>query len=75
MLALFTFIATWTNSFWLFMVLDSRNPILPVALTHSPGGLFRRPLTRARRGLTRHPLLLFPVPGRQPVTGIMYGPL
>ncbi|MGN6754646.1 MAG: carbohydrate ABC transporter permease, partial [Intrasporangium sp.] len=32
MLGLFTFIATWTNFFWPFIVLDPGNPTLPVAL-------------------------------------------
>ena len=32
MLALFTFVATWTNFFWPFIVLGPTNPTLPVAL-------------------------------------------
>lgn len=32
MLALFTFVAQWTNFFWPFIVLDASNPTLPVAL-------------------------------------------
>ena len=32
MLALFTFIGTWTNFFWPFIVLGPSNPTLPVAL-------------------------------------------
>ena len=32
MLSLFTFVASWTNFFWPFVVLGSTNPTLPVAL-------------------------------------------
>src|SRR5207249_7853091 len=32
MLALFTFIMSWTNFFWPFIVLNQSNPTLPVAL-------------------------------------------
>ena len=33
MLGLFTFVATWTNFFWPFIVLDRSDPTLPVALS------------------------------------------
>ncbi|TPX01111.1 carbohydrate ABC transporter permease, partial [Schumannella luteola] len=33
MLALFTFVASWTNFFWPFIVLSPQNPTLPVALS------------------------------------------
>jgi cellobiose transport system permease protein len=32
MLALFTFVASWTNFFWPFIVLGPSNPTLPVAV-------------------------------------------
>jgi cellobiose transport system permease protein len=32
MLALFTFVGSWTNFFWPFIVLGSNNPTLPVAV-------------------------------------------
>ena len=75
MLGLFTFIATWTNFFWPFIVLDPGNPTLPVALQQLQAALLRRLLARAQRGRARHlPLfVLFVVAGRQLVSGIMQG--
>ena len=40
MLGLFTFIATWTNFFWPFIVLDPGNPTLPVALQQLQAAYF-----------------------------------
>jgi len=75
MLALFTFIATWTNFFWPFIVLDSRNPTLPVALRILQANYFvDYSVVLAGALLATLPLiLLFTVAGRQLVTGIMQG--
>ncbi|MGC5170098.1 carbohydrate ABC transporter permease [Microbacterium sp. DT81.1] len=75
MLALFTFIATWTNFFWPFIVLDSRNPTLPVALRYLQANYFvDYSIVLAGALLATLPLLfLFAVAGRQLVTGIMQG--
>ena len=40
MLGLFTFIATWTNFFWPFIILDPGNPTLPVALQQLQAAYF-----------------------------------
>ncbi|KUG61422.1 MULTISPECIES: carbohydrate ABC transporter permease [Kocuria] len=75
MLALFTFVATWTNFFWPFIVLDPSNPTLPVALQLLQSAHFvdySVVLTGAL--LSTVPLLLlFVVAGRQLVSGIMQG--
>ncbi len=75
MLALFTFIATWTNFFWPFIVLDSSNPTLPVALSLLQGNYFvDYSLVLAGVLLATLPLLiLFIFAGRQLVAGIMQG--
>lgn len=75
MLALFTFIATWTNFFWPFIVLDSRNPTLPVALRILQANYFvDYSIVLAGVLLATVPLImLFVVAGRQLVTGIMQG--
>jgi cellobiose transport system permease protein len=75
MLALFTFVATWTNFFWPFIVLDSRNPTLPVALTILQANYFvDYSVVLAGALLATIPLLLlFALAGRQLVTGIMQG--
>jgi cellobiose transport system permease protein len=75
MLALFTFIATWTNFFWPFIVLDSSNPTLPVALAQLQANYFvDYSIVLAGVLLATLPLLLlFIVAGRQLVAGIMQG--
>lgn len=75
MLGLFTFIATWTNFFWPFIVLDSNNPTLPVALSQLQANYFvDYSLVLAGVLLATLPLLLlFIVAGRQLVAGIMQG--
>ena len=75
MLGLFTFIATWTNFFWPFIVLDPSNPTLPVALSQLQANYFvDYSLVLAGVLLATLPLLvLFNVAGRQLVAGIMQG--
>jgi len=75
MLALFTFITSWTNFFWPSIVLGSQNPTLPVALKLLQAGFFQDlPLIMAGVVLSIIPLLLlFVVAGRQLVAGIMAG--
>jgi len=75
MLALFTFIATWTNFFWPFIVLDRQNPTLPVALSLLQSNYFvDYSIVMAGVILSTIPLLiLFAVAGRHLVSGIMQG--
>ena len=75
MLALFTFVATWTNFFWPFIVLDPSNPTLPVALQLLQAAHFvDYSIVLAGAVLSTIPLLiLFAVAGRQLVSGIMQG--
>lgn len=75
MLALFTFVASWTNFFWPFVVLGSANPTLPVALQLLQASYFKdMSLIMAGVVLSTIPLLvLFAVAGRQLVAGIMAG--
>jgi cellobiose transport system permease protein len=75
MLALFTFITSWTNFFWPSIVLGTQNPTLPVALKLLQAGFFQDlPLIMAGVVLSIIPLLLlFLVAGRQLVAGIMAG--
>lgn len=75
MLALFTFIATWTNFFWPFIVLDARNPTLPVALQILQSNYFvDYSIVLAGALLATVPLLfLFAIAGRQLVSGVMQG--
>lgn len=75
MLALFTFITSWTNFFWPSIVLGTQNPTLPVALKLLQAGFFQDlPLIMAGVVLSIIPLLLlFVVAGRQLVAGIMAG--
>ena len=75
MLALFTFVASWTNFFWPFIVLGSQNPTLPVALQLLQSTYFKD-LSLIMSGvvLATVPLvLLFGFFGRQLVSGIMAG--
>ncbi|NHT18243.1 carbohydrate ABC transporter permease [Cellulomonas sp. IC4_254] len=75
MLALFTFITSWTNFFWPSIVLGTQNPTLPVALKLLQAGFFQDlPLIMAGVVLSIIPLLLlFVAAGRQLVAGIMAG--
>jgi cellobiose transport system permease protein len=75
MLALFTFIATWTNFFWPFIVLEPGNPTLPVALQQLQAAYYvDYSLVLAGVVLAALPLIaLFVVAGRQLVAGIMQG--
>jgi cellobiose transport system permease protein len=75
MLGLFTFIATWTNFFWPFIVLEPGNPTLPVALQQLQAAYYvDYSLVLAGVVLAAIPLLIvFAVAGRQLVSGIMQG--
>ena len=75
MLALFTFVATWTNFFWPFIVLGPQDPTLPVALQQLQAAHFvDYSLVLAGALLATVPLLiLFVVAGRHLVSGIMQG--
>jgi cellobiose transport system permease protein len=75
MLALFTFVTTWNNFFWPFIVLDRENPTLPVALSLLQATYFvDYSLVLAGVLVATLPLmLLFMFAGRQLVSGIMQG--
>jgi cellobiose transport system permease protein len=75
MLGLFTFVATWTNFFWPFIVLDQQNPTLTVALQLLQANYFiDYSIVLAGVLLATIPLiLLFAFAGRQLVSGIMQG--
>ena len=75
MLGLFTFIATWTNFFWPFIILDPGNPTLPVALQQLQAAYFvDYSLVLNGVVLMALPLIvLFVFAGRQLVSGIMQG--
>lgn len=75
MLALFTFVLTWTDFFWPFIILTGQNPTLPVALQLLQANYFvdySIVLTGALLG-TIPLLLLFVLAGRQLVAGVMQG--
>lgn len=75
MLALFTFVGSWTNFFWPFIVLGSSNPTLPVALQLLQASYFKDyALIMAGVVAATVPLVVvFIVAGRQLVSGIMQG--
>ncbi len=75
MLGLFTFVASWTNYFWPFIILGSTNPTLPIALQLLQATYFKdMSLIMAGVVLSVIPLLiLFFIAGRQLVAGIMNG--
>ncbi|NMR19147.1 carbohydrate ABC transporter permease [Cellulomonas fimi] len=75
MLALFTFVGSWTNFFWPFIVLGPGNPTLPVALQLLQASYFKDySLIMAGVVVSTLPLVLvFIVAGRQLVSGIMQG--
>ena len=75
MLFLFTFVGAWNNFFWPFIVLDRRDPTLPVALSLLQSNYFvDYSVVLAGVLLATIPLiLLFAFAGRQLVSGIMAG--
>lgn len=75
MLALFTFVATWTNFFWPLIVLNAQNPTLPVALAQLQSARFvDYSVVLAGVVLSTIPLfIVFAVAGRHLVAGIMQG--
>ncbi|WP_370543675.1 carbohydrate ABC transporter permease [Glaciihabitans sp. INWT7] len=75
MLALFTFITTWTNFFWPFIVLNADNPTLPVSLATLQANYFiDYSIVLAGVLLATLPLIaLFVIAGKQLVAGIMQG--
>ncbi|WP_129339468.1 carbohydrate ABC transporter permease [Cellulomonas endophytica] len=75
MLALFTFVGSWTNFFWPFIVLGSTNPTLPVAVQLLQASYFKDySLIMAGVLAATAPLVVvFAVAGRQLVSGIMQG--
>ncbi len=75
MLALFSFVASWTSFFWPFIILGSSNPTLPVALQLLQATYFKD-LSLIMTGvvLATAPLVaLFVFAGRQLVSGVMAG--
>ena len=75
MLGLFTFVASWTNFFWPFIVLGPQNPTLPVAHPAAAGVVLQGHVAdHGGRHLSTIPLIiLFFIAGRQLVAGIMQG--
>ncbi|KRA25093.1 sugar ABC transporter permease [Microbacterium sp. Root61] len=75
MLGLFTFVSSWNNFFWPFIVLDRQNPTLPVALSLLQSNYFvDYSVVLAGVLLSTIPLLiLFIFAGKQLVSGIMAG--
>ena len=75
MLALFTFVGSWTSFFWPFIVLGGANPTLPVALQLLQASYFKDySLIMAGVVAATVPLVVvFIVAGRQLVSGIMQG--
>ncbi|MCG6567274.1 carbohydrate ABC transporter permease [Tessaracoccus sp. ZS01] len=75
MLALFTFVAQWTNFFWPFIVLDASNPTLPVALQLLQASYFKDySLIMAGVVISTVPLIVvFIITGRRLVAGVMEG--
>lgn len=75
MLALFTFVASWVNFFWPFIILGNNNPTLPVALQLLQASFFKD-LSLIMAGVvaaTIPLIVLFIFAGRQLVAGIMQG--
>ena len=75
MLALFTFVGSWTNFFWPFIVLGSTNPTLTVAVQLLQASYFKDySLIMAGVVAATLPLVVvFALAGRHLVTGIMQG--
>ena len=75
MLALFTFVSAWNNFFWPFIVLNPKDPTLPVALQLLQANYFvDYSIVLAGVLMATIPLLiLFVFTGKQLVAGIMQG--
>ncbi|MCC2310043.1 carbohydrate ABC transporter permease [Cellulomonas chengniuliangii] len=75
MLGLFSFVGSWTNFFWPFIVLGPSNPTLPVAVQLLQATYFKdMSLIMAGVTLSVIPLVIvFIFAGRQLVAGIMQG--
>jgi cellobiose transport system permease protein len=75
MLGLFTFVGSWNNFFWPFIVLNNQNPTLPMALRLLQAEKFTDySLVLAGVVLATIPLLLlFIFAGKQLIAGIMQG--
>src|SRR5690625_3701866 len=75
MLALFTFVASWTNFFWPFIVLGPSNPTVPVAIQLLQASYFKDYSLIMPGGVaaTLPLFLVFIVAGRHLVAGIMQG--
>ncbi|MEV8143721.1 MULTISPECIES: carbohydrate ABC transporter permease [Micrococcaceae] len=75
MLALFTFIGSWTNFFWPSIILTNQNPTLPMVVRQLQAGYFQDySLIMAGVILSTVPLIVvFIFAGKQLVTGIMAG--
>ncbi|MCR2801989.1 MULTISPECIES: carbohydrate ABC transporter permease [unclassified Microbacterium] len=75
MLFLFTFVGSWTNFFWPYVILDNRNGTLPVALQGLQSQYYTDfPLILTGALLSTLPLLImFVFVGKQLVSGIMAG--
>lgn len=75
MLGLFTFVASWVNFFWPFIILGPDNPTLPVALQLLQASFFKD-LSLIMAGVVAATIplvVLFVFAGRQLVAGIMQG--
>jgi cellobiose transport system permease protein len=75
MLALFTFVGSWTTSFWPFIILNSENPTLTMSVQLLQASYFKD-YSLVMAGVTTATiplLLLFFVAGKQLVSGIMQG--
>ncbi|PYI39403.1 sugar ABC transporter permease [Arthrobacter psychrolactophilus] len=75
MLALFTFIGSWTNFFWPSIILSNKNPTLPMVVRQLQAGYFQDySLIMAGVILSTIPLIVvFIFAGKQLVSGIMAG--
>ena len=75
MLGLFTFVLTWTDFFWPFIILNGSNPTLPVAMQLLQANYFvDYSIVLAGALLATIPLLLlFIFTGKQLVAGVMQG--
>ncbi len=75
MLFLFTFVGSWTNFFWPYVILDNRSGTLPVALQGLQSQYYTDfPLILMGALLSTIPLLImFIFAGKQLVSGIMAG--
>lgn len=75
MLALFTFIGSWTNFFWPSIILTNQNPTLPMVVRQLQAGYFQDySLIMAGVILSTVPLIVvFIFAGKQLVSGIMAG--